>query len=203
MTDRLGPSLTPYPGSQLTSEERARVDAFAIPLDELTVDHVLYSLGRFVETSFANAMLVAAEVVGEDAARRIAREAGRRHGAGGYAKLLAAAGTPGAGDAATMAQYQDLAHTLRGPKHASQPPAEVVEGRCVVRKAECGFYDATRPETAPFVGEFEAGCFEAYRAVDRELASVQIHACRWQGADRCEIEFAWSTTPAGTRSDPD
>jgi len=213
MTDRLGPSLTPYPGSQLTTDERARVDAFTVPLDELTVDHVLYSLGRFVETSFANAMLVAAEVVGEDKARQIAREAGRRHGGGGYAKLLAAAGTPGAGDAPTMARYQDLAHTLRGPKHASQPHAEVVDGRCVVRKAECGFYDATRPETAPYVGEFEAGCFEAYRAVDRNLASVDIHACRWQGAGRCEIEFAWSgpdatvhptpTTPADTRPDPD
>jgi hypothetical protein len=170
VTGRLGPSLTPYPGSQLPAAERARVDALEVPLEELTIDHVLYSLGRFVESSFVNAMLVAEEVVGPGPARRIAREAGRRHGGTGYARLLAAAGSPGHGDARLMARYQDLAHTLRGPKHGSQPHAEVVGDRCVVRKAECGFYDAARPETAPYVGEFEAGCFEAYRAVDGDLA---------------------------------
>lgn len=185
-----------YPGRELTDPERERVDALAIPITDLNVEHILYSLGRYVEASFANWCLIAAEVVGQAAARQIAFEAGRRHGGTGYARLLAASGSPGAGTPRLMARYQDLAHALRGPKHSRALFARYDDQACVVTKPACGFYDEGRPESGTYVGAFEAGCFEGYRAADRNLVSVVIERCCWRGDRGCAITFGWRTANA-------
>lgn len=184
-------SLLFYPGRGLSAQERERVDTLSIPLEDLTPDHIVYSLGRYVETSFANFYAVAADLVGPEMARQIAFEAGHRHGGGGYAWLLAAHQTPGAGNPRLMAMFQDIAHALRGPKHSLCLFATVDDRQCVVKKPACGYFEEQRPEAAPYVGAFEAGCFEGYRAADRNLESVEVVRCCWRLDGECEVRFTW------------
>src|SRR4051812_17862875 len=99
-----------YPGLNLSDEERRRMDDLELAIEELTVDHLVYGMGRQIETNFQTFYTVAEELVGVDAALGIAREIGRRYGGGGYAKLLAARGCGNVGSPRMMALYQDIAH---------------------------------------------------------------------------------------------
>jgi hypothetical protein len=181
-----------YPGLSLSEDEKRRMDALEVPIEELTTDHLVYSMGRQIEANFQSFYTVAEEIVGEGAALEIAREIGRRYGGGGYAKLLAAYGTPGEGTARMMALYQDIAHAIRGPKHTSALYAEYDDDRCVVERDHCIYYDESRPENGKYTGAFEEGCFEGYVAADRNLDRVEVHRCRWRGDDGCRISWEYS-----------
>ncbi|GAA2591290.1 hypothetical protein GCM10010399_22240 [Dactylosporangium fulvum] len=184
-----------YPGRRLTAQERERMDRYEIPIEELTVDHLVYSMSRQIENNFQTFYSIAEEVVGVEKATEIAREIGRRYGGRGYAMLLRAYGMEGAGSARMMALYQDLVHSIRGPKHAAALYAEHDEGRCVVRRRECVYYSEDHPENARYTGAFESGCFEGYRAADENLLRVEVHRCRWKGDDGCEQHWVYREDP--------
>ena len=80
--------------------ERDRMERYDISIDELTVDHLVYSMGRQIENNFQSFYSVAEEVAGLETALAIAREIGRRYGGQGYAKLLVAQGRERRGRAA-------------------------------------------------------------------------------------------------------
>lgn len=181
-----------YPGLNLSEEEKRRMDNLEVPIEELTVDHLVYSMGRQIETNFQSFYTVAEEIVGEEAALQIAQEIGRRYGGGGYAKLLEAYGTPGVGSARMMALYQDVAHAIRGPKHTSALYAKYDDERCIVERDHCIYFDERRPENGKYTGAFEAGCFEGYVAADANLDRVVVHRCRWRGDDGCRISWEYS-----------
>ena len=123
-----------YPGAGLSASERDRMERYDISIAEVTVDHLVYSMGRQIENNFQSFYTVAEELVGKESALAIAREIGRRYGGQGYAKLLKAQGREGRGEPRMMALYQDLVHSIRGPKHASALFAEYDDTRCVVRR---------------------------------------------------------------------
>ncbi len=180
-----------YPGRRLPESERKRMDAYEIPIDEITLDHLVYSLGRQVETNFQTFYTVAEEVVGEEQALAIAREIGRRYGGRGYAKLLEAHGRPGHGEPREMALYQDLVHSIRGPKHAAALFADYDEMECVVRRGECVYFSEDQPENGKYTGAFESGCFEGYVAADENLERVDVIRCRWRGDEGCEQHWVF------------
>jgi hypothetical protein len=180
-----------YPGRRLNATEKQRMEDYDIGIGEVTTDHLVYSLSRQVETNFQTFYLVAQDIVGEEKALEIAQETGRRYGGKGYAKLLAAQGTPGAGSARMMALYQDLVHSIRGPKHAAALYAKHSDSRCVVKRTECIYYSEDNPENGKYTGAFESGCFEGYREADENLLRVEVHRCRWKGDSGCEQHWVY------------
>jgi hypothetical protein len=184
-----------YPGAGLSEAERAKMDRYEIPIGQVTIDHLIYSMSRQIERNFQSFYTVAEEIAGAEMAQEIAHEIGRRYGGGGYATFLAAQGSEGAGSARMMALYQDLVHSLRGPKHARALFATHDESRCVVRRTQCIYFSEDVPENGKYAAAFETGCFEGYRAADRNLIRVEVHRCRYQGADDCEQHWVYADDP--------
>lgn len=178
-----------YPGRNLAADQKARLESFRTELDELTADHIIYSLGRQVENNFQTFYTVAEDVIGEQSALELAFEIGRRYGGNGYATWLESHGYGNLGNPQTMAGYQDLVHAIRGPKHTAALFAEYDEWQCTVRRNACIYYDASKPQNGKYTGAFERGCFEGYKAADANLNEVVVHNCCWQGEPGCNI--AW------------
>src|ERR1700733_16066560 len=81
-----------YPGARLSQAERQRMETYDIAIDELTVDHLIYSMSRQIENNFQSFYTVTEELAGEETALAIAKEIGRRYGGIGYGNLLTAQG---------------------------------------------------------------------------------------------------------------
>jgi hypothetical protein len=180
-----------YPGAGLTATERDRLERYDITIGELTIDHLVYSMGRQIETNFQTFYTVAEELVGREAALGLAQEIGRRYGGQGYAKLLRAHGRERRGEPRMMALYQDLVHSIRGPKHASALFAEYDDTRCIVRRSQCIYFSDEHPSNGVYTEAFEAGCFEGYVAADDNLLRVEVKQCRFQGASGCEQHWVF------------
>ncbi|OFV80958.1 MAG: hypothetical protein A2W26_05095 [Acidobacteria bacterium RBG_16_64_8] len=180
-----------YPGRRLSEDEKRRIDNFDLPIDEVTVDHLVYSLARQIENNFQTFYAVAEEIVGEEAALKIAYEIGLRYGGRGYAAFLEARGRENDGDPRTMVLYQDFVHSIRGPKHTSALYAEYDDTRCVVKRQQCIYYSETYPQNGKYTGAFEAGCFEGYKRADKNLLRVEVHKCRWKGDASCEQHWVY------------
>jgi hypothetical protein len=181
-----------YPGAGLSAEERRRMDEYDLEIGDVTVDHLVYSLSRQVENNFQIFYTVAEDLIGADRALELAQEIGRRYGGRGYAQFLLARGHGSNGSAQLMAQYQDLVHSIRGPKHTSALYAEHTPSRCIVRRDECIYYSDAFPENGKYTNAFEAGCFEGYRAADANLLRVEVHRCRCRGDAGCEQHWVYS-----------
>jgi hypothetical protein len=179
-----------YPGRQLSAEERRRIDEYDLEIGDVTVDQLVYSLGRQIENNFQTFYTVAEDIVGEEKALEIAREIGRRYGGRGYAQLLESRGMS-VGSPRMMALYQDLVHSIRGPKHVSALYAEHDDERCIVRRAECIYYNEEHPENGKYTGAFEGGCFQGYVEADENLERVDTIRCRWRGDADCEQHWVF------------
>jgi hypothetical protein len=189
-----------YPGAGLSAAERDRLDRYDISIGEITIDHLVYSMGRQIENNFQSFYTVAEELVGREAALKIAREIGRRYGGQGYSKLLVAQGCERRGEPQMMALYQDLVHSIRGPKHASALFAEYDDTRCVVRRSQCIYFSEEHAQNGVYTEAFESGCFEGYVAADDNLLAVEVKHCRFQGAQGCEQH--WVFKPPSERLAP-
>jgi hypothetical protein len=189
-----------YPGAGLSPADRERMDNYEVPINEVTIDQLVYSMSRQIENNFQSFYTVAEDVVGEDKALQIAREIGRRYGGGGYATFLKANGSEGAGSPRLMARYQDLVHSLRGPKHAAALFATHDDARCIVRRSECIYFSERAPQNGKYAEAFELGCFDGYCAADRNLLRVEVVHCRYQGAHGCEQHWVYRDEPAAGAS---
>jgi hypothetical protein len=191
-------SLLFYPARNLSRTERQRLEEFDIDLADLSSDHIVYSLSRQVENNFQTFYTVAEEVVGEEAALKIAYEIGVRYGGLGYATWLKAHGYDDRGNPQTMARYQDLVHAIRGPKHTAALFADFDNLRCVVKRGACIYFDERLPGNGKYTGEFERGCFKGYTNADANLDRVDVATCCWRGDGGCEI--AWVFDEAKMRA---
>lgn len=180
-----------YPGRNLSPEEKRRMDTYEVKIDELTVDHIVYSMSRQVENNFQTFYTVAEEVVGEEQALKIAYEIGRRYGGLGYARLLTAYGKSNEGSPEMMARYQDLVHAIRGPKHAAALFAEYDDRRCVVRRKACIYFNESMPQNGKYTSAFEQGCFAGYKAADRNLLRIDVIRCLCRGDSSCEQQWVY------------
>ena len=181
-------NLLLYPGLNLSDEEKQRLDNFEFSIEQLTTDQLVYSMARQIESNFQTFYTVAEEVAGEEAALKIAHEIGRRYGGGGYAKLLAARGCVNYGSAQMMAIYQDIAHSIRGPKHTAALYAEWDDERCIVKRDRCIYFDETAPRTA------------STRARSRKAASrATWQPTRISSGSRCAAAAGAATRAARSR----
>jgi hypothetical protein len=180
-----------YPGARLLASDKERMDRYEVPIDEVTVDMLIYSMSKQIENNFQTFYTIAEELAGTDQALAIAKEIGRRYGGQGYATLLRAHHRPGRGEPRMMAIYQDLVHAIRGPKHAAALFAEYDDTRCVVRRRECIYFSEANPANGKYTEAFEAGCFEGYVDADDNLLRVEVQRCRFQGADGCEQHWVF------------
>jgi hypothetical protein len=184
-----------FPGSRLSDEEKARMDNLEIPIDRLTIDHLIYSMGTQIGANFQTFYTVAEDVIGEEAALGLAREIGRRYGGAGYSKLLENHGCPGHGSPRMMALYQDLVHSIRGPQHAISLFGEYDENETLIRRPGCIYFSAENEATWKYTQAFEEGCLEAYIAVDENLERVENPTCRFRGQASCEHRFVFKPAP--------
>jgi hypothetical protein len=176
-----------YPGANLSDAEKRRVEEYSLNIDDITVDHLIHSMSLQIESNFQTFYTVAEDVVGEEKALETAEEIGRRYGGSGYAKWLDAHGyEDGRGTPRTMALYQDLVHSIRGPKHTSALFAEWDAERCVVKRRNCIYYSESQPENGKYTEAFERGCFAGYKAADSNIIEIKVVECRFQGAAGCE-----------------
>jgi hypothetical protein len=189
-----------YPGRRLSADERGKMDRYELPIDRITVDHLVYSMGKQIETNFQTFYTVAEDLIGEESALALAREIGRRYGGQGYARLLEAHGRPGVGEPREMALYQDLVHSIRGPKHVAALFAEYDDDRCIVRRTECVYFNEDTPQNGKYTEAFESGCFEGYVAADANMLRVDVIKCRYRGDAGCEQH--WVFKPAAERVTP-
>jgi hypothetical protein len=180
-----------YPGARLPEAEKDRMERYDIPIEEVSVDHLIYSMSRQIENNFQIFYTMAEEVVGVEKALAIAKEIGRRYGGEGYAKLLTAQGRPRRGEPRMMAMYQDLVHAIRGPKHAAALFAEYDDTRCIVKRTHCIYFSEANPQNGKYTEAFESGCFEGYVAADDNLLRVEVKRCRFQGASGCEQHWVF------------
>lgn len=180
-----------YPGMNLSQAERDRMDRYEVPIDEVTIDHLVYAMSKQIENNFQAFYTVAEEVAGEEMALKIAFEIGKRYGGSGYAKLLEAHGLGRNGSAKMMTIYQDLVHAIRGPKHTAALFAEYDDDRCVVKRNACIYYNEANPQNGKYTGAFEQGCFEGYKAADQNLREVVVHSCVWRQEGHCEISWEY------------
>jgi hypothetical protein len=190
-----------YPGAGLPESEKDRMSRYEIPIEEISVDHLIYSMSLQIEGNFQTFYTIAEEVVGVEKALAIAQEIGRRYGGEGYSKLLTAQGRPRRGSPRMMAVYQDLVHAIRGPKHAAALFAEYDDTRCIVRRKQCIYFSEANPENGKYTEAFEAGCFEGYVAADDNLLRVEVQHCRFQGADGCEQHWVFKSPEDRVRFD--
>ena len=167
------------------------MDRYEIEIDEITIDHLVYAMSKQIENNFQTFYTVAESVVGEEKALAIANEIGRRYGGRGYATLLEAKGLGKKGSARLMALYQDLVHSIRGPKHAAALYAEYDDERCIVRRKECIYYNEQTPQNGKYTEAFELGCFDGYKAADENLLRVEVHRCRYRGDGGCEQHWVY------------
>ena len=182
-----------YPGRNLSQEDRDAMDGYRIPIEEVTLEHLVYSLSRQIENNFQTTYTVAEDLFGEDKAEELAYQIGLRYGGLGYASLLKAAGAEGAGSPRLMARYQDLVHYIRGPKHTSALFAEYDDERCVVKRNHCIYFNEERPENGKYVGEFERGAQDGYENVDSNLDHTEVRKCLWKGDSGCEQHWVFKT----------
>jgi hypothetical protein len=180
-----------YPGRNLSATEKKRLDQFEVDLSDLTADHIIYSLSRQVENNFQIFYSVAEDVIGEEKSLEIAFQIGLRYGGNGYSNWLKGHGYGDRGNPETMARYQDLAHSIRGPKHTAALFAEYDEFECVVRRGACIYFDENRPQNGKYTGAFERGCFDGYKAADQNLKEVVVRTCCWQGDGGCDIAWVY------------
>ena len=58
-----------YPGRNLSEAEKERMDKYEVKIDELTIDHIIYSMSKQIEMNFMTFYSVAEDVIGDAAAR--------------------------------------------------------------------------------------------------------------------------------------
>jgi hypothetical protein len=175
-----------YPGRNVSQDWSDRIDRFDYSLSDIGSDLLVASMAKQIERNFQTFFGAAADVVGAAVTLEIARTLGRKYGGRGYATFLRSRGSEGRGTPALMAEYQDLAHAIRGPKHTAALFAQYDDRRCVIRRGACVYFSEEFPEHAPYTGAFEAGCMDGYKDVDENLLDVEVLSCRWQGAPSCE-----------------
>jgi hypothetical protein len=180
-----------YPGHNLSAEARRRMEAFDIKIDELTSDHLVYGMSRQIENNFQTFYTVAEELSGEEQTLKLAHTIGRRYGGRNYSRLLEACGRANEGSPELMARFQDLAHAIRGPKHADGLFAEYDDKRCSVRRSACIYYSEEFPSNGKYTSAFEQGIYEGYLSVDKNLLRIDNPRCVCRGDRSCEHHFVY------------
>jgi hypothetical protein len=178
-----------YPGDSMSEERKQQVLNFAVPLDEVTYEDILFNTARAYTGTFYSLIAIMEERIGVEATRDIVREMGYRGGKRNIPAWLRAHGVE-SGSAALMSEYQDYAHAMRGPDHA-RAVSEYTETVCQVTRTTCGWHTG-RPEGMESYCKYSSeGFLKAYRESDSALKEARIAACLSEGDDHCKHVFTY------------
>ena len=106
-----------YPGIHLSADRRRALDEDAIEPDDLSNEDIIYKLSRMVTGTMYTVMELVEERLGEEQARELMVEWGRRRARENLRKWMGRRGleklTP-----ELWARFQDYRHLISGPVHA-------------------------------------------------------------------------------------
>lgn len=190
-----------YPGANMSEERKRQVLNLEVPLDEVTYDDILFNTARSYTGTFYGLIAVMEKRLGKEATQDIVREMGYVGGKRNIPAWLEAHGVT-EGSPALMSEYQDYAHALRGPEHASAY-SEYTETVCRVARDKCGWHTG-RPEGMESYCKYSSeGFLKAYRESDAALETAEIKMCMSSGDETCEHVFTYRSqdTPGAEHSE--
>jgi hypothetical protein len=188
-----------YPGANMSEERKRQLRDFEVDAAEATYEDILVNTAAAYTGTFYAVMGLIEERWGPEAAAEVARSLGYRNGKANMEKWLKVNGVT-EGSAELMARYQDLAHALRGPDHATAT-TEYDENRCVAHRTRCGWHTA-RPEGATSrCRDFSVTAIRGYAEKDTAIREIRIARCLSWGDDHCRHEFYYGEPPEEGRED--
>jgi len=184
------PAASSYPVSDISEDEKRKVDGLTFEFGELTADHIVYGLTRAFGGLFHIVWKTIEEVAGEEEAKRISYTMGTRFGAINFTNFLKSRrvdrGTP-----ALMCEFQDKIHSVRGPLHTSARFGWFDDKKCVIVRKRCFYHEWRLEGTGKYHGEFYRGLYDGYRLADPALKRVENSLCLHKGHDSCEHIFIY------------
>ena len=175
------------PAANLSAEEKAKIDNLSFRIEELTADHVVYSLSQMFVKTLNTLLAMFGEFAGDELAVRLARTFGERLGYAQWSNFLKGKGVK-RGTPELMAEYQNMVHSIRGPAHASALWAEFDDRKCVVRRKKCGTYEGHPPGTGQYENDRLEGVFDGYIKADPGLEKIE-HVLPCPNCENCEMIF--------------
>ena len=163
-----------YPG-RLSEERIKQLANREVEVDDITIDDIVHSLAKTRTVDLHLMTDVIRQKWGDQAAREFVHEWARRHARAGMESWLkrnkVSHGTP-----ELMAEYQDLAHAVGGPAHATTF-AEYDDEKCIVRRTQCVYY-TFRPEgMESFCPLATEGFMQGYKEADPAFSHAEKPAC--------------------------
>ena len=175
-----------YPG-RIHAERQRRLANFEVPIDELGVDDIVFSIARNVTHSIYIMLEIIRTKWGEEAAMLAAKEYADRRAKAGFTRWLKKHGVE-AGTPALMASYQDYVHSLMGPA-ASTACTFYDDEKVIVRRTDCS-YHSYRPEgMRSMCDDMGEGFMKGYMEADRNFVKTEKTACLSVGDPYCERTF--------------
>ena len=174
-----------YPGINLSTQEVDKLDSMAMKVEEARPEYIIHVLSNMFGLWVHSALAIMEEIVGLDAARKMATELGRRHSFKGWTNFLRSRGLPH-GSAELMAEYQDIAHSYRGAIHTGALFAEFDERRCIVRRNRCVYYGSREVGLGLYDGALCEGFMNGYIEADPAIEKIDRVSGLCYGHDCCK-----------------
>jgi hypothetical protein len=182
-----------YPGAQLSDERRQLLDNDALDPDQLSVDDIVYKLGRMVTGTMYGLIEQIEERWGKEAAREAIFEWGRRRGRDNITRFMAARGaneiTP-----ELWAKFQDYRHLISGPEHAHSfmryDESHDGTDEVVLNRTGCIFHTGRPSGMDSYSGTVAEGKWLGYGEAFPEL-SCEWGFCMSKGTSEtgCQVKF--------------
>jgi hypothetical protein len=178
-----------YPGAEISEERAERLRKLEVPVDEITVDDIVYSVSRNGSSIFFMLMNMVSQTCGEELAQDFARRFGYVVGRSNYGKMQRRFGVTTLGPE-RLAMYEDTVHLLGGSDMA-YCFTEYDQHTCVIRRTRCAFHTgapAAAGHYCPFLNE---GFGRAYAERDPNLVEMSYDKSLARGDDHCEHVFRY------------
>jgi len=186
-----------YPGANMPDDRAERLRNLDIPIDEITVDDIVWSVSRNGSSIFFMLMKMVSETCGDEVAQDFARRFGYIVGRSNYRKMQRRFGVETLGPE-RLAEYEDTVHLLGGSDMA-YCFTEYDDRTCVIRRTRCAFHTGG-PEGAnhycPYLNE---GFGRAYQECDPNLVEMTYDTSMARGDDHCEHVFRYRDPEPGDR----
>jgi hypothetical protein len=182
-----------YPGARLSEERKRQIQDLDISADEVTVDDIVFNTAAAYTGTFYLVMGLIEEKWGREAAEEIARSLGRKNGKRNFEKWLENHGVT-EGTAELMAKFEDMAHALRGPNHASAV-SEYDDDHVVVTRTRCGWHTGRPDGMQSYCRHFSEEAMRSYGEADPAIKEARTVCCMSYGDDHCRHEFFYADPP--------
>jgi hypothetical protein len=184
-----------YPGAGMSEQRAESLRNLDVPIDEITVDDIVYSVSRNGSSIFFMLMRMVSEKCGEEVAQDFARRFGYVVGRSNYRKIQRRFGVTTLGPE-RLAIYEDTVHLLGGSDMA-YCYSEYDEHTCTIRRTRCAFHTGAPPGAGHFCPFLNEGFGRAYQECDPNLIEMTYDTSLSRGDPYCEHVFRYRDPEAG------